>query len=365
MALVQYALFFYALYFILREQQRAYSPVFWMIVIALVVEYIATASNPYGESHRFMIMMIQQIGVWAFIDRSISRKGKSFVRNYANVLMALVLVNFITVLLFPEGMYSAGAYSRNYFLGYDNTHINIQLPAIAMMALSSEDNKREKKYYLLCVIVLISALITFSATSVISLSVFVLGMIVIHFGKEKMFIKKILFPKIYVSFCVFAGISFSIIAGTLLLSVGHFFVEVFHKDLTLSSRTLIWANSLAYIEKSPIIGYGYELPDVINSQLVNIAGQVGWGGSTHSFYLWILFLGGAVLMACVSIIILIINRQVEKGEANRPSQIIKLWFLVVLMMGLVEAHYDSAFFLMLIVSYNISHNYNISVLKTS
>ena len=353
MALMQYTLTAYAFILLIRTRLKAFSPMYWLLMLAFIIEYIASTMNPLAMPWAYLITIIKSAGVLAFMDYNVSHEGNAFLKVYGLVLSILITINLATLILFPNGMYTSGAYTRCFFLGYDNTHINVQLPAMCILALSAEMSQKSNKLLLFDIaIVIISTAITKSATSIIGVAVFVLGLTILRMGKEKYRLRKLLFLRPVISFAIFGAITVGLVSGTLLLSFSDIFQTVFQKDATLSARTRIWSNSLIHIAQRPMWGYGYENSDVVNKQLVNVFGQVGWGGSSHNTYLWILFTGGIILLTVVVLIFWIFDRRVNKFS-DRSAQLIKLWVIVVLIMGLVETHFDGLLYTTLIVGYNL------------
>ena len=360
MALMEYILTAYAFILLIKKGMKAFSPMYWLLMLALIIEYIASTMNPLAMPWDYLKTVFKSAGVWAFMDYNVSHKGNAFLKVYGLVLSILITVNLASMILFPTGMYTSGAYTSCFLLGYDNTHITVQLPAMCILALNAEMSKKSNKLLLFdIVIVIISTAITKSATSIIGVTVFILGLTILRMGKEKYRLRKLLFLRPMISFSFFGAITVGLVSGTLLLRFSDLFQTVFHKDATLSARTRIWSNSLIHIAQKPIWGYGYESSDVVNKQLVNVFGQVGWGGSSHNTYLWILFTGGIVLLSVVVLIFWIFDKRINKFS-DRSAQIIKLWVIVVLLMGLVETHFEGLLFTTLIVGYNLPHYYRVS-----
>lgn len=352
MAVVQYALTMYAGILLIQTRWKAFSPVYWLLMLAFVIEYMASIMNPLALPGAYLKTIIKSAGTLAFMDYQVRREGRAFLKVYGMVLGILITINLATLILFPNGMYTSGAYTRCYFLGYDNTHISVQLPAMCVLALTAAASGKGKNLLLFSIaVVVLSTAITRSATTMIGVAVFVLGLMVLSVRKEQYRLRKLLFPRPMFSFAALGAVTVGLVSGTLLLRFSGIIQAVFHKDATLSARTRIWTNSLIHILQRPLWGYGYESSDVVNKQLVNIAGQVGWGGSSHNTYLWILFTGGIVLFSVVVLIFWVFDKRVSKFS-DRSTQIIKLWVFVVLLMGLVETHYDELLYTTLIVGYN-------------
>ena len=54
---------------------------------------------------------------------------KGLISSLLIVLEAMVYLNLVTILIFPEGLYASDYFSAYWFLGYKNQMINVMLPA--------------------------------------------------------------------------------------------------------------------------------------------------------------------------------------------------------------------------------------------
>lgn len=360
MAITQYALFVLMLYNFLRYKIRNTSAMFWIVSIMLMIEVISSFRNPYALPLEAIKLLIKQIGVFWFFDYEMRKDLELFIRIYSGYLSAYVCINLFTLFLFPDGMYQVGAYSSCYFLGYDNSHINVQLQAAALICVYSIWKRKRLSFgvWSILVIILLSNIITFSATSLLGFIVFLLGLFIILPTKRRKKYKIIKMPSPLISFLGIAIVSTLFIGGSAFGGIKDSILYFFGKDNTLSARTLIWENSIIQILKEPIWGYGYENGDTISSKLVALVDQSGWGMSPHNFYLMIIYTGGIVLLIMVAIAFIILHKRYSSAVNTADKLVIGLWVLAFLIMGIVESHYDSYLRIMLILTYHILDNEN-------
>lgn len=353
MAICQYALLAHMVLIAIKTKCKAYSPVFGLLLLGSVVEYTASLLNPAAAPMIYLETMLKTIGVRAYYDRMFRKESVLFLETYGMILLVFSVINLATIILFPNGMYTIGSYTHCYFLGYDNTHINYQLPLLCAFAILRKRSKRHARLFDLSVLVVVVSLaLTLSITSIIGVLVFLIGMFVIDSGKKTGKLKSILIVRPIISFAVFGAVTVGLVSGSLLIRFKGIIQNVFNKEMTLNARTLIWTNALLGIRNKPILGYGYETTEVVNKQLVNIEGQTGWGGSAHNTYLSVLFTGGIVLMAVVIVLFLLIDKRIG-NSGERTCRIMELMIFVVLLMGLVENHYDNLLFTTLLMAYNL------------
>ena len=358
MALVQYYLFGLMILNMIRTRFKGASPVFWMLLLTVIVEIISSYRNPLAMPTDAIKIGVKTVGWIWLMDKELKRDSEFFVKAYTFFQVIYVIMNFLTLIIFPNGMYQSGAYSSCYFLGYDNTHINVQLPAIALITIRSiwKYGKVSVKAWGFILIVLISTLITFSATSVVGISIFIGGLIIIFPRKKKKNYKLIKIPSPLSSFTIFGIISALFIGGSTFAGLKERLLNLFGKDATLAARTLIWENSLLNISKEFVWGYGYESGETISSKLVNISGQAGWGLSPHNFYLAILYTGGIVLFITVIITFIMVNHKYSIATNTVVKMIIGLWIFSFMCMCVVESHYGNSIRTLLLFSYYILKN---------
>lgn len=97
------------------------------------------------------------------------------------------------------------------------------------------------------------------------------------------------------------------------------FLTYLGKDITLSSRTYIWENSLRYIARSPIFGYGYE-----DGKFTTIKILIN---HTHHMLLETAYRGGAIGLALLGLVFLTLTMVQKKTTVKSP--LLSFFFLMV------------------------------------
>lgn len=98
-------------------------------------------------------------------------------------------------------------------------------------------------------------------------------------------------------------------------------VDILQKDLTLSSRTYIWASAIMNILKKPIWGYGTTSGGRLSINQLSI----GFSKSTffsHNVFLEILIQGGVVAMVFFVLIYIGANRSLKYKEGNSNLKVV-------------------------------------------
>lgn len=355
MAFVQYGLFIFFILSALSTKKFKGTPVFWMLVLAICFELLSTELSPTGELSLYLKTGVKLIGSLFFLEYGLRKNARDFLNVILHVMEIIIILNLLTIIIFPNGMYQTEAYTQNYLLGYDNTHIGFQMMLLTLSCIYSFTYHKRLMFrtFFMFFIVLISTLLTMSITALIGLGVGFLGMLYLVRGERKKAKRgTIIFTPLFATAILIIG-SKILIDGKIFTSAKAFIANLFDKDITLSARTIIWSNSLKQISMRPWWGNGYELPDTVSSKLVDLSGQSGWGVSPHNTCLMVLYTGGIVLAAAVVMIILMLHRKLILYNHEIIRSIFGLWILVICVMGLAESHYDTMFMYALLFSYNI------------
>lgn len=236
----------------------------------------------FSQSYVNLIYEFASILSWIVLFKinMLDNKDK-FLTTLENTFFVLLLINFITIILFPGGFYlNSSGYSGNYFLGYDNNLITYIFPALALSFTNSlnKNGKIGLKSIFLLIISFCSIIFTWSATGVVSMVIMIVLFFAYTINKKDFPIKKY----IVVALCLFIGIVF-----LRFQNIFSFIIEGWlKKDLTFTGRTYIWDIFIGEIKKSILIGHGI----VDSKYLIRTLNA----GHAHNYFLQILYQGGLV-----------------------------------------------------------------------
>lgn len=236
----------------------------------------------FSQSYVNLIYEFASILSWIVLFKinMLDNKDK-FLTTLENTFFILLLINFITIILFPGGFYlNSSGYSGNYFLGYDNNLITYIFPALALSFTNSlnKNGKIGLKSIFLLIISFCSTIFTWSATGVVSMVIMIVLFFAYTINKKDFPIKKY----IVVALSLFIGIVF-----LRFQNIFSFIIEGWlKKDLTFTGRTYIWDIFIGEIKKSILIGHGI----VDSKYLIRTLNA----GHAHNYFLQILYQGGLV-----------------------------------------------------------------------
>lgn len=356
--IIYYVLFLLCILHIFRYYKNC-SVIFWLILLATILQGISTAMMQPELLDTYSKLSLKAITFCYILDYGMRKRPKEFINALVRYFEFIIIINLFTILFFPSGMYQSGSYESNFYMGYHNTHIRWQLPAIALSFIYSLSvyKKVKLRSVLLYVVVFISNIMVSSSTAIIILAVFGLGLLYILLNKRKDVEKgiKLFTPMTAILTLVVGSI---LVIGSTLFSLKFDLlakiIDFFGKDISLTGRNYIWVNALEAIQNKLLWGYGYEEANITSMRLV---GTVGYGTSPHNFGLEVLYVGGVMLAIAILLIYFILQYKVSKVKNIPATSICGLWLLTVSIMGVTEPQYGTYLKLAWIVTGNILYLY--------
>jgi O-antigen ligase len=273
----------------------------------------------------------------------------------------LTYVNFISVIVFPDGLYEPdflyyeynykNIHEKYYFLGHNNSVVRFILPGIIFSALYDYIKYAKLKWrtFLLAGISMATVTLTWSNTGMIGCSILLVYLLFISRINLSQKINAKLFLKISV-------ILFFLIVVFRIQIIFSFIIEdLFQKDLDMSYRTFVWDAALFYVAKSPIWGYGFveDLWELITLSNIN------WmPTSAHNYFLDICLRGGLISLFLLLIIASLVCKKLDSTDKTPIVSLISFGLLAYFIMWQAEPFVKSGFtdmFLIFVIAYDINH----------
>lgn len=257
-------------------------------------------------------------------------------KNQVEVLWSLSLVtavymflNFLTVLLFPKGLYSTYSLYENeylcWLLGYKNPMSRFIILTLGVNLCNCFQSSQKLNWYqyLLAFIGILTVIQVDSATSLVAI-VF-MYVFVLLFGKIRL-------PRICNVFNVFllcGLLTFLIYEFKIQELFSYLIVNLLHRNLSLTSRTYIWEKAMKLILERPIFGYGV-LPAARSYELLKAS-------HPHNFYLYQLYSGGIVGIGIVSVMIYKVSSRIASRMEYVIARICFFVLSAIIVMGITES----------------------------
>ena len=296
-----------------------------LLIISSLWELVSSLLNGvtiggFGE-------VLNTLGIILFTFIALSVDYQVYIRATAKVVGSYIIINCLTVLLFPGGMYSTTEYTQNYFLSYRTAWFAVYLLGLTASLLwyAQEKLPYAKRWCVLVIVcAYVSMVIVWTATGLVCFSLAALFLGYCHFTKKQiMGIKTIL---------VSEAVLFYLVIITRLQEVfAWLIVSLLKKDLTLSFRTRIWDNALESIQKHLWIGVGR----LENAEMRHI---LEYGVShPHNRYLYITMCFGLIGLALFLAVIYLSARGRVKKEVEQQNRVILAALIALLSAGQVES----------------------------
>lgn len=274
------------------------------------------------------------------VDYMFTRLSDRGVKILYKVMFVLVLIDVMSLVLFPRGLmqteYAWNQWTTTYdpvwFLGRKNNRIfyYIILNILTVWKYNERPgNKNKINVLFIFVIETIAIIIENSSTSIVS-------MLIMDFAVFLFMVKK-RFSKVKVDIYIAIYILFEIIlvAGSILF-LKPLVSTIFHKDLTFSGRTIIWQQILLMISQRPFTGWGYvsgeNMSDILGSKVFT---------SAHNQWLNFLFQGGILLFAIAIILFVVEIIAIKKQKSNKNVFIMTFFLIALFIEMLFEAQFNS------------------------
>lgn len=275
-------------------------------------------------------------------------------------IFSIILINFISIVIFPNGIIKDSYNTPINFWATDNHLISIILCGITYCyALYTYDSKQllknKRRFSNIMFISILTILIVWSGTALVVLGIFI---ILYYIGKNFDQKGKILNAKNLIIIGVI--IQLSIVIFRVQYMFEWFITGILQKDITFTNRTILWNNALEIIKNNLVFGLGNPIP----------IGLPGWLSMSywneyemkmvdvyfiaHNQFLEILVNGGIVSVIPFLLAILYAVKKIQKYKDKPLSKVLGIIIFAYTIVMLTETVYPyPPFYLVLILAANI------------
>ncbi len=329
-------------------KKKNFSKINFYISIYLIILLFSTFLNN-ADIIQCIEQMITVFSLINIICYGAKYDTKEFLNAFEFFLYSIVLINFITIILKPGGLYISNSISfttkLNWFLGYKNNHIIYILPTLLISFINTSYQKGNLKprNIVLIIISLISLIIINSSTSIIGMFTFVILLILSNLLKKTKILNILTFMIIHIT--TFFGIVIFRIQEIL----NKIIIGILHKDLTLTNRTFIWDLVMKLIKQKPILGYGIEDPIIRYYKIKEIKSY-----HAHNQILEIIYKSGILGVIVIFYICYLSFKQLFKYKETQVAKIISIAIFSYSIIMITEAYSLEILFMFIILGYNVN-----------
>jgi O-antigen ligase len=307
---------------------------FLVLSYAFVTLFIAYFNNTLTLGIMYSIIFLAAFPI--FISY-VTRDFKDLITGLYNLFLIIVVFNFVTLLIggitFEQG-------SPIYLLGGKNKLQFTLLPSILIFYMYSHF-KYGKLKVMPILLILISITSLFLSESSTSIIVAILALLFLIIPKK-------FIPSLKTSIFIYVAIFFMLVIYRIQESnfISNIVSNIFHKNTTLSGRTLIWDYTVQGIKENWFLGYGRG-NNYISNRFITTP-------ETHNGILEIMNFNGVVGLIIATIIMFVVAKRLNSCKDHLFSKTLSFFISLFMIIGLSESAFHHLWFwFFIVIAYNI------------
>ena len=225
------------------------------------------------------------------------------------------------------------------------------IPAIVSI-MFLKGNKLKKIDILMIVTIIVTTVLTNSITSIIALITILLFLVLGKSDIKKTSVLKLSYIIVSIVWIIFFAMAMN---NYYLSDISNMFS---HKSSTLSGRTIIWEKAFYYIEKNPIIGYGYDNNIIGDKTNYMFQGNYEFPNDTHNSIIFMLLSSGIIgTVVLLYIIYSTLKKSLIVVRFDERYYYLCIFLVSNIVRGLTEScfHYPHIMFFVYIIMINIKY----------
>lgn len=332
----------FAYIFTIYFQKPKISKLIVIFIIYYGILLLSTLKNN-GNILKWITNFTLNLGIIMIIEKYININKKKIFGILTIIFYVLTIGNTISFIVFPQGLAKTEYLNTAiYMLGIDNRFAFTYIPGLCIIGIYDLlKNGKITKITIIYFIITFGTLLYFwSAGALFAESLFIIYYIFIY--KLNIKIK----PKIYFYIAV---ISFVLLVFFRIQNVFAFLiVDILHKDLTLSDRTVIWDNAIEIIQQNKLLGIGIRESNDMTNKISAY--------HSHCDFLNILLQSGIIGLGVYWFLLYNSFARLNRFKNNKITQLISFSIGIMLIMLLVDTFDITAnLFILICLAYNISY----------
>lgn len=317
--------------YVLRKKIPSLTTIF---LGGVIVTMLVACNFGAGNYQSTLSAYLSYFGLMLWFDYYMDKDIHTMMKSVCSLLDIYVFINFLTLVLFPSGLYISQSYQATpyicWFLGYKNPQMRFLLPYLALAFLWDymRNGRIGKVSYIRLFVVAFATLKLGSTTGLVGVIVF-LALIATfkNSGKIKNAVMKLLNLKL--SYFVIMMLAALIIFFNFQYNFSYLIVNVLHKDLDLTDRIYVWQKVIPYIKEHLWIGSGV-LYAPYSRQAIGAS-------HAHNYYLNTVYNGGIVSLILLSGCWIVAGAESKKYLDSQCVKIVVFMLIVFLVMGITES----------------------------
>lgn len=320
---------------------RKFNKLDFTMIIFYIFLLVSTLLN-HGDLVCYVKELISFLTTYFVIKFGLEKSPKKFINIFSTYLSLLLVLNTLsTIIFYPDAMFRDNN-NPIFFMGGDNTSVRLYIIAV----LFSFMKKYIKNKKMVMPVVSLLNLFVFSMIRDLGggkicfiILLLCTGYLIYGVNIPRKIMRKIIMVNVLLFFILVIVNKMSLFKFII--------VDILHRNLSLTDRTIIWDITIKKIMSKPVMGYGMIDGLAFQSMLPYIIGV-----NAHNTYLMILFDGGIVLFAIFIISMIIVQMKFDSVKHDRWIYMIPLTLLTIMVRAQIEGWDVVWLFILLFLCYS-------------
>ena len=271
-----------------------------------------------GDVRQATINAFYIISISLLMEAELASHPKAIVNAIEKVFLLYTVINFVTFLLFPGGMYrNQIGYYKCWFLGFKNIPVPILLVGVSISQYRTSVLGKKFRLSTFCIILfsLLYVILAKTATGILVIALFTVYIVIRTFKRKQLFrFSHSLF--VIGNLIIFVLLVFCRVQEHLPLISG--MTSMLGKEVTFTGRSGIWDKLSLIWLSSPVIGVGVHDSDFY------VSATNYWAGvHAHSHYFQVMIEGGVIGLILFFIILLVsVSKPKKKAVDNEKIEVL-------------------------------------------
>lgn len=255
----------------------------------------------------------------------------------------LTYINLLTLLLFPNGLYSSTINPINWFLGYKNQFFPFYIGFFVVAFLYGKAYRKKIRSILLITCMIFSLFLANSTTSIIATILFIVLALIIKVDKGKRI------NSLSLSIINIVTFAFVVIFRQV-NKLSFIIVDILGRNTTLTGRIRLWDEILIMIRKKIMIGYGFR-----SNPETAIMFKRYWAVHAHNMILQSLFEGGVIGLILFLILNYLLLKRLYEYRYSYSAQVISAAIFVLMVAQITEVYNIAALFVVYALACSVEY----------
>ena len=330
-------------YCILKSRKRIIQLLMFFFYFWIVISTIIH-NGEVIDSIKTALTAIGYISLVGYVFQQ--KNANDYLNVLSGILCCFAVLNLLTVVIFPKGLYLIYGYNEGYsnpayVFGHRNNAIEYLLPLIGLVLYRDICNGKKKAELIFVIAVsVITSLLTWSVNALLCLAFVIVSFLFLSFKKNLFFIR---IPLLFLSSGI---VSYLLIIKKIRTKYAYLITSILHKDITLSSRSVLWENGIEWIKKSLVFGYGFESRDVFFQ-------KIGHMSSCHNYFLDFMYFGGSVLVLVIVVILILLSTNLAHYDNTIISRVSSIYGAYAILWIATPVHRESLFIMFAFITITV------------